>query len=390
MGDPLPTQEDAFAQMYELKHHILAAEHPFTWSKPGFRFLTFANVQDFEKHVQKQKDVAWVNEIILAYDTKWRDMMGAIGCPVHLPRLCFDVDYYVPGQGGDPEQFKEIMTYIKYFVQIVVRRYLKNADLELEFIEMDGSRQDTPRKYKHSIHMVVANVALENWKDGHYLYDDIVQEWKENETTKDMENPLDRSVFTRNRGMRVQGSRKNSNCPQLSSEHAFEDTLITHYTREDVSVLRVTDFCSVHSHAAKALKRKRCMSVSDGSDKRHFGEHNVHVEALQQWLDTNPLPKSMQWTGANIQEAYTYDTCDYIWFKVGFSQKGIPHLCAGGHQHNGNAAQSWKVRLDKRTMELYAACWPNGKWELSCQSATGELKYLPIKGPKGKMAKLLN
>ena len=390
MSDPLPRQNLAFSRMLDLRHPIVAAEHPFSWDKPGFRFLSFETVEEFEKHVQKQKDVAWVNEIVLPYDQPWRDMLGAVGVTLPHPRLCFDIDYEVAGDGNHDE-FRVMVEHVKVFAQIVVRRYLHDLDFELEYLEIEGSRATSSKKYKHSVHMVVANVAIENWLDGKWILKAIDEEWKATNPPEHLESlPLDRSVYSRNRGMRVQGSRKKAGTPPLTSDLPFQETLITHYTREDVKLLTVAHFDNVHSSAARILKRKRCMSFNDGSSKRFFGEDNIYVEDLQKWLDTHPVPRSMGWTGATVQEAYTYETCHYIWFKVGFSKKGIPHLCVAGHHHNGNASQTWKIRVDKKTMDMHAACWPNAKWELPCQSQNGELLYLPVKGLKGRQQKLCN
>lgn len=386
MCEPLPKQTLALRRMVERRHTIFSAIHPFDW-KPGgcMAYTSFADEAEFERYVDRHRDDAWINEVVLP--TPERDMLAALGVSLPPPRMCFDIDWETNGE-ADFDTFAALLAGAKEMAQLVFRRCLRDGEFVARFIDIDGSRQKGKR-YKHSIHLVAANVALQNWADGRNIVALMDEQWRETRPDADA-LPLDRGVYTRFRTMRVQGSRKEKGNPGLRGEGAFSDSLITRYTSESrmITTESVQNMCGATGTASTVLgKRQRVPSTSLEPGGKALGENHRDVCDLQSWLDMSALAHSLGWTGARVLEACKMG--EFIFYKVGFDEKGRGHTCMGGSLHRGNANQSWPIRLTTATCELHSACWHNGKFEMACQSANGCLQYLPLADMYGKRVKLL-
>jgi hypothetical protein len=385
----ISTQKDAIEKMLERRHPILESEHPHWWKGKGtMQYHTFATREELKKHVEKNPD-SWCNEVILSYSKPYRDMLTALDIPIKHPRLCFDVDYDVNGE-PDPENFLRFVVTTKRLAKTVLSRYLNIEDFEPEFLEMDGSRQKTKTTYRHSTHILVQNVAIEDWTDGKKIREDMIKEWERTESpTEEEKKSIDSAIYTENRGMRLMGSKKEKGGVAFSCPLPFEESLITSYDKENICLITKKDVYSIHQPTRRDLKRKRILSIPNDENITQLDDSNPYVMGLHNWITKSPLSISLGWSDANILESYSYDTSNFIYFKVGHATKGTPHICMAGENHNGNANQTWRIRIDKRNHEMASACWANGRTERACQSADGSTRYFAIKNGRGKLEKII-
>lgn len=387
MDEPFPKQSLALKHMAVARHPILVGEHPFSWNKGNsMQYLTFETAENVEEYVQKNRDNAWINEIILP--NTQRDLLGAMGIDIPPPRLCFDIEILMPGD-GDPVRFAQMMQGVKDTARSVLRRCLRDATFEPGYLDIDSSRKKG-KKFKHSVHLIVTNVSLDDWVDGRHIIALMDGRWQETHPDADP-LPLDRSVYSRFRIMRVQGSSKAAKELPLTSDHPFTETLITSYTgaTQTITASTLHAICS-GDEIPSDRKRKRSLNMPiENTDGEELTNGSMEVEEIQRWLDHSPTARSLGWTGARVLRAARFGTRQYIFFKVGFSEKGRPHTCMGGCSHGGNANQTWNIKMDTETCWLESACWPNGKFDLPCQSATRCLLYLPIVDEHKKRVRLL-
>ena len=333
----------------------------------GCMFSSCRTVEEFEVFVAKYGKYYWINEVIPKIDH--RNILGAVGIRQQPPRFVLDLDRKCE-DGSNEKDWEEEVSDIKDAVNHVLRNITGNEELCADFIDLDNSRPLPRGAYKHSLHLISKTICLESFKTGVWLCDAIEDEL----TRRGREDScIDKSIYSANRSLRVLGSKKDARSPALRAvgEVKFSDTLITFYEGE------LTLLSESQPWAAKNPRKRRASSTS-GEGKRMRVDCPVG-RMLQRFLDTSPISKAWLWEGARVREVVFTGGTRYMYFKVGFEERGRRHLCAAGEWHNGNCSQTWNIRVNLQlsyTME--AMCWPNQNFSRKCSAVLGKTPWIPI------------